>query len=167
MVRSKGALVVLLVAVMALGLTAWAAAEEAPPYHIIADVVRGGKNATGPVCVLNSVFKLGEQVVWRAEIFDGKTGKLLEKADIDRLGLKAVAEVDGVGTFPLTYGPHPKEAPQVYFWAGAWEIPAIFKTGSFSWRIVVTDKNGNKSVYEPVGGRRPEMPGSWIVIEKR
>ncbi len=144
-----------------------AVAAAAPAYYVAADVVRGSKNATGPSCVQTNLFKLGEQVVWRVDVYDAKTGQLLDKDDVQRLGVKVVAEVDGVGNFPLQFGAHPKEPPQVNFWAGAWDIPALFKTGVFKWRIVVTDKSGNQGVYDPVGARRPEMPGSWLVVEKR
>lgn len=147
--------------------TGWAAAENGPAYIITADVVRGAQNATGPSCVLNNVFKLGEQVVFRADVYDATTGQLLDQQDIERLGLKVEAQVAGVGTFPMRYGPHPKEQPQVNFWAGAWQIPGVFKTGYFAWSIVVTDKQGRKAVYQPVGSRRPQMSGSWLVIEKR
>ena len=145
-----------------------ALAEQAPRYYVVADVVRGSRNATGPSCVETNLFKLGEQVVWRADVYDARTGQLLDdKATAERLGLKVEAEVEGVGTFPLELGPHPRQAPQVMFWAGAWEIPPVFRTGLFRWRIIVTDKEGNRAVYDPVGARRPEMPGSWLVIERR
>lgn len=165
--RIPGFAAAVLALVMVLGLSVWAMAAEGPAYFVVADVVRGSKNATGPSCVTTNIFKLGEQVVWRAEVYDASTGKLLTKADVDRLGLKVVAQVEGVGSYPLTFGPHPKEAPQVDFWAGAWEIPALFKTGTFKWTIAVSDKSGNTAVYSPVGARRPEMPGSWLVIERR
>lgn len=166
MIRSRGLVAALLAAVMVLGLTAWAAAAG-PEYYVVADVVRGAKNPTGPSCVQTNMFKLGEQVVWRAEVFDAKTGKVLGKADVERLDLKVEGQVEGVGEFAMKFGPHPKQAPQVDFWAGAWDIPALYKTGTFKWTIVVTDKNGNKVVFEPVAARRPEMSGSWLIVEKR
>lgn len=159
----------LLAVALAVGLASVpAAAEQAPRYYIVADVVRGSRNATGPSCVQTNMFKLGEQVVWRVEVYDARTGQLLDdKARAEELGLKVQAEVEGVTTVPLELGPHPRQAPQVMFWAGAWEIPPVFRTGLFRWRVVVTDKEGNRAVFDPVGARRPEMPGSWLVIERR
>ena len=49
-------------------------AQAAPKYFVQADVVRGAPGAQGAVCVANSVFYPGEQVVWRAKVFDTTTG---------------------------------------------------------------------------------------------
>jgi hypothetical protein len=55
----------------------------------------------------------------------------------------------------------------VDFWAGSWDIPAMYKTGTFKWEIKVSDKQGNTAEFEPVASRRPNMSGSWLVVEKR
>jgi hypothetical protein len=42
---------------------------------LAADMVRGSENPMGPVCVLSSRYKQGEQIVWRLRIIDTATGK--------------------------------------------------------------------------------------------
>lgn len=142
-------------------------AAASPAYTVYADVVRGSKNATDTSCVLTNVFKLGEQVVWRVDIINNETGEFVDVAEAERLGLKVVATVEGVGDYAMSIGPHPRQAPQVHFYAGAWEIPAIYRTGTFKWYVTVSDTAGNTQLYEPVGNRRPEMSGSWLVVERR
>lgn len=150
-----------------IGLTSMVGAEEDSKYFVNADMVRGGKNATGPVCVLNSNYKLGEQVVFRADIYDAETGERITEEQAEELGLTVTAVVHEVDEFEMSLGLHPKEEPQVKFWVGVWNIPSVFQTGWFKWTIEIEDEEGNKYVHEPIGSRRPQMSGSWIYIEKR
>lgn len=160
-------LIILVISVTFLiSLTSMVAADD-PAYFVNADMVRGGKNATGPVCVLNSNYKLGEQVVFRADIYDARTGERITKEKAEELELKVTAIVEDVDEYEMSMGPHPREEPQINFWVGVWEIPSIFQTGWFKWTIVVTDKEGNEYIHEPIGSRRPQMSGSWIYVEKR
>lgn len=138
-----------------LGLIALAfatAAFAAPAYFIQADIVRGAVGAQGAVCVPNSVFMQGEEVVWRAYVYDATTGEKLTQDDIDSRGVKVFGELEGGVKAPLTYEPHPPGADKTeLYYAGAWSIPADFPTGNYKWSVAVEDSAGNTASYEPMG----------------
>src|SRR6056297_828164 len=70
-------------------------AFAAPAYFVQADMLRGADGAMGEVCVPNSVFHPGESVVFRAYVFDGETGELLDAAQIEERGLSVTVILDG------------------------------------------------------------------------
>lgn len=128
------------------------AAFAAPAYFIQADVVRGAVGAQGAVCVPNSVFMQGEEVVWRAYVYDATSGEKLTQDDIDSRGVKVFGELEGGAKTPLTYAPHPPGADKTeLYYTGAWSIPADFPTGNYKWSVSVEDSAGNTASYEPMG----------------
>ncbi len=130
------------------GSAAWAKAA----YFVQADVVRGAVGAMGAVCVPNSVFSQGEEVVWRAYVYDAATGELLTQDDIDAKGVQVFGQLDGGVKVPLHYEAHPPGAPkQELYWAGAWQIPVDYATGDYAWSVAVEDSAGGSGLYEPMG----------------
>lgn len=121
-------------------------------YFVQADVVRGAVGAMGAVCVANAVFNQGEEIVWRAYVYDSATGDLLTQADIDAKGVKVYGELDSGVKVPLNYGAHPpgQDKTEEYY-AGAWQIPADYATGAYQWTVTVEDSAGNTATYEPMG----------------
>ncbi len=130
----------------------FAGASAKPAYFVQANVVRGAVGAMGAVCVSNSVFVQGEEIVWLAYVYDAATGELITQADIDAKGIKVYGELDSGVKVELHYGPHPPGAPQqeVYY-AAAWQIPVDYATGSYQWSVVVEDAAGNTASYQPMG----------------
>jgi hypothetical protein len=118
-----------------------AAADTGQAYVIVADVVRGSQNPVGgPVCVETSVFKPGEQVVWRAAVFDTKTGQAIT----DPTGFTVTVTPEGQSAISMAYGAHPAKAAasdQISFWTGAWAIPPNIN-GKLIYAIDVTGPNG-------------------------
>lgn len=113
-----------------------------------ADMVRGidrKKGPTGPVCVLNSSFRHGEMVVWRARVHDPANPKQL-----DNKGLKSVHVVlpDGL-RHAMKFGGHPPKNFTDYYWTAAWIILASYPTGSFSYKIEAVDSAGKKHTWTP------------------
>lgn len=134
--------------VLILASSAWAK----PAYFVQADIVRGAVGAMGAVCVPNSIFKLGEEIIWRANVYDAETGEALTQDQIDAKGLKVYGELDGGVKVPLEYGAHPPGAPQQeLYWAGPWQIPADYATGQYGWSVAVEDSAGNTATYTPLG----------------
>lgn len=124
-------------------------AQAAPPrYFFEADTVRGvpPTGPTGAPCVLSSQFRHKEQVVWRVRVLDAKTGK-----PVDDKGLKSlVVELSDGQKVPMRYGPHPNRGPQTdHFWSTSWSIPDAYPTGSFSFKVVATNKQGKATSWEP------------------
>ncbi|MBW7916859.1 MAG: cytochrome c [Trueperaceae bacterium] len=127
---------------------AWAKAA----YFIQADVVRGAVGAMGAVCVANAVFIPGEQMVWRAYVYDSDSGDLLTQEQIDAKGIKVYGELDSGVKVALNYIPHPPESPNTeLFWAAGWQIPRDYATGTYQWSVVVEDAAGNTATYMPMG----------------
>ena len=136
-------------------------------YFVRADAVRGGQNATGPTCVLTPVFKTGEQIVWRAEVFDANTGEKITPERAEDVGMTVTAVLADGKEYEMENGPHPRQEPQIYLWVGAWTIPPVYPTGMLNYEIVVEDDLGNSVTWQPIGQDRPGGYGSLITIENR
>ncbi len=137
-----------------------AAAQDGQAFVIVSDVIRGSQgNPTGPSCVETSVFQRGEQVVWRAVVYDAATGEALNtpEAVADR-GLTMSVTPEGQGAIDMGHGPHPpasrNPAPEdvIYYWTGTWEIPPVV-SGRLKYTIVVEDGNGGQGVMEVAGNK--------------
>ncbi len=153
--------------VLALATLAGFAMAQGPAYVVNADTVRGSQNATATSCVLTPVFKTGEQVVWRAEIYDAATGEKLTESQVNDRGIKATVKLEDGKTFDMEYGQHPKQAPQIWLWTAAWAIPPVYPTGMLKYEIDVTDDAGNSYTWTPIGQGREGGYSSLITVEKR
>jgi hypothetical protein len=120
------------------------------------DIVRGNQpgGTTGPVCVLASQFKRGENVVFRIRVHDIE-GKL-----IDDKGLKSVVVELSNGTrLPMYYGGHPPPMPTDHLWSAAWIIPGSHPTGTLTYKVVATDQQGQTATWQP-----PNILGSQLTV---
>lgn len=133
-----------------------AAAQEGQRYVIVSDVLRGGGGERkGPGCVENSVFQGGEEIVWRAVVFDGQTGQLINGLDeVSGLGLKMTVTVDGIDqVFEMAHGVHPRNADpadQINYWSESWVVPPDV-SGKFKYSITVEDSSGGKGALQFLG----------------
>jgi hypothetical protein len=110
------------------------------------DMVRGAQQgAPGPFCVLNNQFKHLEKVVFRFRVL--KDGKPL-----DASGLKSlVVELPDGQKLNAQYGPHPggNNPATDYFWTAIWIIPDNYPNGTFAYKAVATDQQGQSQTWEP------------------
>src|SRR6516225_4205651 len=119
-------------------------AQAQQKLFIYADMERGNQAGAPPACVLNNVFLHLEKVVWRVRVQD-QTGKVL-----DDKGLKSViVEMQDGQKLEARFGGHPPRQPTDYLWAAAWIIPANYPTGTFEYKLVVTDQQGSTQTWEP------------------
>jgi hypothetical protein len=130
-----------------LGLADVAQAQQAKLFFE-GDMVRGDQEgAPGPGCALNSQFKRLEKVVWRMRVTD-VNGK-----ELDDKGLKSlVVELPDGQKMNARFGAHPppRLGPSVdNFWTARWIIPTDYPSGSFYYKVVATDMNGNSQTWEP------------------
>ncbi len=133
-------------------LLAFGGAWAQSTYFVQADVVRGGIGAMGAVCVFNGVFFPGEQIVWRAYVYDAETGERLTAEEVAAKGVTVSASLDSEEKAQLRFIPHPPNvADGEYFWAGGWQIPTDYATGTYEWSLTVTDSAGNTGEYHPMG----------------
>ena len=137
-----------------------AAAQQGQAYVIVSDVIRGSQGAPqGPGCTETNVFKKGEQLVWRAVVYDAKTGALINTPkDVADRGLKMNAKLEGNDPIAMNHGQHPgansnpKPEDIIYYWAGPWIIPPNVATGKFKYAITVEGKDG-KGTLEVAGNK--------------
>lgn len=126
-------------------------AVAADKLYFQGDMVRGRPKSgpTGPVCVLTSQFKRTEKVVWRIRVFDPAKTRQLGKA-----GLKSMfVELPDGKKFKMRFGSHPPKKSTDTYWTAAWQIPADYPTGSFSYKVVATDKSGKAHSWQPFNNR--------------
>lgn len=129
---------------------------------VAGDTVRGSLTADwGPICALTSQWHRGEEVTWRIRIWDPETGNQLpanpedlvaSKPDPDQLtklveGITATVHLSDGQSFPMRFGGHPGgDKPRTdYFWAGVWEIPADYPTGTLEDWVTVEWTSGGKT----------------------
>jgi len=139
-----------------LGFASTANAQQAQKLFIDGDIVRGNTalGATGPICVLNSQFKRGENVVFRMRVRT-VNGELL-----DEKGIKGITvELTDGRKLQARYGGHPPRTPTDFFWTAAWMVPADYPTGTLGYKVTATDMQGNTQSWEPMKEYR-----SWVVI---
>jgi hypothetical protein len=124
-----------------------AQAQDIQKLFVEGDIVRGNTplGATGPICVLTSQFKRGENVVFRIRVRNPQ-GKPLDTA-----GIKSIeVELADGRKLPTRYGGHPPRQPTDFFWTAAWMIPENYPTGSLGYSITATDMEGNTVKWEPL-----------------
>jgi hypothetical protein len=126
------------------------AAAQGQAYVIVSDVIRGSGGAPqGPGCTQTSAFKKGEQLVWRAVVYDAKTGAFVNTPkDVIDQGLKMKVTAEGQAPIDMTFDQHPganrnpKPEDIIYYWTGPWIIPPNV-SGKFKYTIEVTGKDGS------------------------
>jgi hypothetical protein len=130
------------------------------------DIVRGNTamGATGPICVLNSQFKRGENVVFRVRARNAKGEPLDDK------GLKSmVVELADGRKLTGRYGGHPPRTPTDFFWTAAWMIPEGYPTGTLGYKVTITDMEGNSQTWEPLKEYRSwpsVIPGTVTYVKE-
>ena len=117
---------------------------------LMVDMVQGSTNvpkdqAAAKSCVLNNRFARNSQIVWRARIYDPKTGDLM-----DDKALKTVQITLGNGkTVDMKYGAHPKSPPGESYWTGSWIVPKDNATGTLKYTVTATAGDGRTGSFEP------------------
>lgn len=156
-------------AAVAAALPAAAPAQEAQqppvpqavaPVFLEGDLVRGNTatGITGPVCVMVNEFKRGEKIVFRVRARDASG------APLDDNGLKGIAvQLSDGQTFAAEYRARPPlpvrkrfglDGPSDHFWSAVWQIPADYPTGSLTYKVVATDRDGHAHTWTPFNDPR-------------
>jgi hypothetical protein len=111
------------------------------------DIVIGGKPGTADDCVLRNRFQRLQKVVWRIRVLD-QTGKSLDGKALKSLEVQLP---DGQ-KFAARFGPHPPPRlgpAEDFFWTAAWTIPESYPTGTFAYKAIATDLQGQTHTWEP------------------
>ncbi|MBI3979100.1 MAG: hypothetical protein HY331_13025 [Chloroflexi bacterium] len=98
-------------------------------------------------CQLTGAFKRGERMVFRFQVLDIQTGKMLtpnEAAGV-KVRLPFVGDMDaeykqrGEGSIP--------DAP--WTWDYCWDVPPDYPLGTLDYSVVVSSKDGRSGVWKP------------------
>ncbi len=112
------------------------------------DTVNGTRptgTAPRPIgCTQTNVYKRGEQVVIRSWGVDLATGDVLSTDNIDQ----AYATIPGQANLTLNWGAHGATTNRVWFWTGAWTIPADYPLGDAVIRVVFKTDGGKTGTYD-------------------
>ena len=146
-----------------------AAAQEGQDYVIVSDVIRGsGGEPTGPSCVETNLFERGEQVVWRAVVFDASTGEMVNTPDaVESRGLQLTAQPEGQDAIEMEFGPHPPGASsedQIFYWTATWVIPPNVN-GKLKYTLTVEDADGGQGTFELLGQKDVDTFPSALEVE--
>jgi hypothetical protein len=123
-----------------------AAASGTFQLSLYVDTVNGTKPAGAaprPVgCTQTNTFKRGEQLVVRAWGADLASGGILSSENVT----SAAAQIQGQPDVTLNWGAH-GSPNKVYYWTGAWNIPADYPLGDMTIHVVYKT-DGNKTGVE-------------------
>jgi len=125
------------------------AAPNAAKLIIMSDLVQGSKNVPtdqqANACVLSSRFPRNAEMVWRARVYDPRTGDLMTKAELSKV---QVLLANGKSV-DMAFGPHPKNPPNEAYWTGSWLIPKDNPTGTLNYSIVAASTDGRTGEFKP------------------
>jgi cell division protein FtsB len=115
-------------------------AETARTLLLQADIVGEG-------CMLqNAYLNDGERkATFRVRVYDPSTG---EQMGEDALESVVVSLSDGQ-SFDLSWGPHPPDTENDFFWTYGWEIFAGYPAGNVGYTITATALDGRTGEFEP------------------
>jgi hypothetical protein len=142
-----------------------ARAQATQKFFFEGDIVRGNTpdGATGPICVLANQFKRRENAIFRVRVRDA-TGQALD----DKSLKSVVVQLMGGQTFAARYAVRPPAnviaalrlpGPTDTWWSAAWRIPQDFPTGTVTYKVTVTDMQGNSQEWAPFND-----PRSWPTV---
>ncbi len=160
--RSIKLLVLAAATTVALALSAPSFAADAPfpmnpypaaelPYTFNLQTLFGHGSKVKPAvyCADSSVFRKGNQIIFRLYITDAKTGKVMTGKDMSRVVLR----IAGVKDQTIAYKPQGggANATSPWLWSIAWLVPNDYPLGTFKFDIAAkVKKTGKWVVYNPV-----------------
>jgi hypothetical protein len=127
----------------------WPGAKVDYSWDVVTLTSSGGRvrPVTG-VCVQQSVFRRGNQVIFQAVSTRSRDGKVMTGKDFGRMVVRVPGQVDTPMTFrPLGGRP---DATSPWVWVGVWSVPDNFPLGSMTFEVVGITK---KTATQPRGGQ--------------
>ncbi len=96
-------------------------------------------------CVPSGVFKRGQRIVWRFEVFDLKAGKRLIDRDEPEVKVVLPHGEELKARFSQRAGGRVPDAP--WMWNAFWDIPLDYPLGGLDYTIVVTAKDSRTGTF--------------------
>jgi len=103
--------------------------------------------ASSIACTPSGVFARGQRIVFRFQVTDTKTGKLLTDQDGAALKIVAPNGDESIASFSQRGGGKVPDAP--FMWSATWDIPLDFALGAVDYKIVITPKGGASYTWKP------------------
>lgn len=124
------------------------AAKIMPLYAHIDTVTAGSGESKFNVdanlgCAKSGVFSRGMHIVWRMEVVDTSTGKILQGEDIDN----AVVKLPHGEEVKMRFGRHGSTAESPWFWTAAWDVPMDYPLGALNYSVTVAAKGGKSMTF--------------------
>ena len=123
-----------------------------PFFFYVETLTSGNPNKYGVIgsvpCVQTGVFKRGMRIVFRFEVLDTSTGKLVtdrDKASV-KVRLPHGEEVPARWAVRGAAGALPDSA---WMWDAAWDIPPDYPIGAFDYAILVATADGRSVAFSP------------------
>lgn len=115
---------------------------------IYVDAVNGSRPvgaAARPIgCAQTNVFKRGEQLVVRSWGVDMSDGSILSTENV----ASASWTIAGAPAVTMNWGLHGTTDNRIFFWTGAWNVPADYALGDNVIKVTYTLESGKKATYE-------------------
>jgi hypothetical protein len=116
-----------------------------PGYRVTGDVV------AAQTCIAQAIFAPGDTVIFRARV-QTNDGAAIGAKEIAARGIRAIVTLrDGTAVKLAFYPPDKNHVVADAFWSGAWHVAKTHSTGTFPWRLTVTDRAGGKVEFTPIG----------------
>ncbi len=117
---------------------------------LASDLVQGSKNvpqaqADLKSCTATSRFPRNAEMVWRVRVYDPNTGNLMDDKALEGVQVKLA----NGKALDATYGAHPKDPPNEYYWTASWVIPKDNATGTLRYTISATASDGRSGDFAP------------------
>lgn len=103
--------------------------------------------ASSIACTPSGVFARGQRIVFRFQVTDTSTGKLITDKDGAQLKIVAPNGDESIASFSQRGGGKVPDAP--FMWSGTWDIPLDFALGAVDYKIVITPKTGAAFTWKP------------------
>lgn len=116
---------------------------------VMGNVVVYGDIVCNIGCLQTSTGHRGELIVFRQRVVDPKTGKDLVKEDMKSVTITLPDK--SIAPIVCTYGKHGTDPDSDYFWAGIWEVPLNYPTGSLGYQADVVANDGRTGSWKPFG----------------
>ncbi|MBM2826180.1 MAG: hypothetical protein HW403_244 [Dehalococcoidia bacterium] len=93
-------------------------------------------------CLNTNVFKRGQRIVYRFEVFDTSTGKRVTDVEAASVKVKLPHGEEVTNRFSARGGSGP------WMWNSTWDIPLDYPLGGLDYEIIVTTKDGRTSTWK-------------------
>lgn len=103
-------------------------------------------------CVISSTFKRGMHLVWRMEVVETSSGKVLQATDVK----SAVLKLPHGETKNFNFGRHGATETSPWFWTAAWDAPPDYPLGVLDFSIEVTTNDGKSGTFKQIPVSAPE-----------